>query len=169
MNLSNVIELYSESKEWELKGFEAFVKIFGEVVWQPEILQKCIYGSWGSYSSLNKFSRADKNYLMKLVLSIPDFKNVESVMRAVNNDIDENTYNYINANYKLSNPSWYILQSKFERIKKDRAHMKMKELEVEKSQILKELEELKNKRNVDPDTDVEESEHIQKKVAANVD
>lgn len=172
MDLSKAIDLYAESKEWKLKGFEAFIKIFGEVVWNPEISDKCFSRRWNLTSSLSKFSKDDKNYLMKFVMSIPNFKSGGIVMSAVRCDIDESTYDYIAVNYVISGgASWYILQSKFERIKKERAHMRMKELEVEKSQILKQLDELKsNKRNFDSDeSEIEELEHVQKKVAANTD
>lgn len=189
MDLTKAIDLYADSKEWQAKGFEAFINNFGKVVWNPCNIEtnslrsvnisrnynkfsKFASTGWGSAESLviKKFSKDDKNYLLKFVMSIPEFDSVNEVLKIVWGDVTESTYDYVISCGNLYSPTWNMVQVKYERLKKEREQTEKKVLEVErermqlekkaleaeKAAMAKQLEEIRNKKRKADESDTEE-------------
>jgi hypothetical protein len=203
MDLTKAIDLYADSKEWQAKGFEAFIKNFGKVVWNPCNIEtnslrsvnisrnynkfsKFASTGWGSAESLviKKFSKDDKNYLLKFVMSIPEFDSVDEVLKIVWGDVTESTYDHVISCGNLYSPTWNMVQVKYERLKKEREQtekkileverermqlekkaleverermqQEKKALEVEKAVMAKQLEEIRNKKRKADESDSEE-------------
>ena len=175
MDLTKAIDLYADSKEWQEKGFEAYIKNFGKVVWSAcntettvtrfgtmksthNKFSKFASTGWGApeSSAFKKFSRDDKNYLLKFVMSIPEFDSVDEVLKIVWHDVTESTYDHIMAGRNLYSPTWNIVQVHFERLKKERVQTEKKALEAEKAALAKQLEEMRNKKRKVPGAESEE-------------